>query len=156
MAGVWCGSVGALASGSVLREAGITHVLSMGGGSAKLQSLQSTGLQVLQVDIRDCATADLLGVWPLCDGFIRSALAKGSGVLVVSMLGKSRSVAIVVAHLITCGMALNDALALVKEKRSGTSPNQGFLAQLSKFASRRASRRRQEPVHDSRAHSSGM
>ena len=49
-------------------------------------------------------------------------------------MGKSRSVTLVVAYLMTAyKMGFYEALNFVKRKRDDASPNEGFLVQLRKY-----------------------
>lgn len=55
-------------------------------------------------------------------------------VLVHCNAGVSRAPAVVVGYLMSCdGQAFGDALSLVKSARAASSPNPGFLQQLSSF-----------------------
>ena len=49
-------------------------------------------------------------------------------------MGKSRSVTLVVAYLMNAyKMSYYESLSFVKRKRDDASPNEGFLAQLTKY-----------------------
>eukprot|EP00042_Codosiga_hollandica_P037269 m.291546 g.291546 ORF g.291546 m.291546 type:complete len:90 (-) comp55099_c0_seq3:50-319(-) len=85
------------------------------------------------LDHPDFAISDALD---LCLPFIEEAVTARSAVLVHCNAGVSRSVTVVLAYLMRKqGFALDDALALVKDKRPCAQPNSGFLAQLRKLES---------------------
>ena len=66
--------------------------------------------------------------------FIRTARAGGGTVFLHCMEGKSRSAACAIAFLIDSeGMALQEALILVKSARPIVQPNEGFLIQLQHY-----------------------
>merc|ERR1711933_40518 len=63
--------------------------------------------------------------------FIAAALQKGKRVLVHCKMGMSRSVSVVLAHLMsTLGCGYDAALALVQHARPAARPNEGFQAEL--------------------------
>eukprot|EP01017_Pseudomicrothorax_dubius_P021853 TRINITY_DN2350_c0_g1_i2.p1 TRINITY_DN2350_c0_g1~~TRINITY_DN2350_c0_g1_i2.p1 ORF type:complete len:206 (-),score=20.38 TRINITY_DN2350_c0_g1_i2:204-821(-) len=69
-----------------------------------------------------------------CIKFIERNLRQGRGVLVHCMAGVSRSAAIVVAFVIySKGLSFEDAIALVRSKRSQIHPNLGFEMQLRSY-----------------------
>jgi len=73
--------------------------------------------------------------------FLDRARASGLGCLVHCMVGASRSVTVVLAWLMEReGMALCDAWALIKEKRSVARPNKGFALQLMQMERERNNR----------------
>lgn len=91
-------------------------------------------LRYLCLPLWDDPSSDLLSLLPAALAFIDVALASGGGVLVHCSAGRSRSVAIVAAHLVARrGMSLRGAMEAVREVRPQASPNPGFLAQLAVF-----------------------
>ena len=88
--------------------------------------------------LNDVDDAPLLEYIPDAIEFIASHRSKGDNVLVHCALGKSRSVAVVIAyilslHAVSEGMKVADALAYVKLKRPIAAPISGFISQLQKF-----------------------
>ena len=88
----------------------------------------NTELFVLQVC--DIPSEDLLSHFPRALSFIKAG--QGAGVVLVHCYhGKSRSAALVTAFLMAkYRISVEEALALLKRKRSVVSPNPGFMAQL--------------------------
>ena len=84
-----------------LSSKNISFVLTMKEGrpsAATLQEYRKARISHVQISKADVETEDLLSVFePVCD-MIEGQLAKGKGVLVHCFLGKSRSVAIVMAY----------------------------------------------------------
>lgn len=63
--------------------------------------------------------------------FINHANFVGSGVLVHCMAGISRSVSMVAYHLmVTYGIPYDDAIRIIRSRRSIANPNPGFVYQL--------------------------
>jgi predicted protein tyrosine phosphatase len=115
-----------------LRARGITHVVNL--SQLPLHVAKALGLQVLDVDgVDDTPTADLLTHLPAIHKFIDDALKASPQhvVLVVCIMGRSRSACAVVWHLMQRdGIDMTPALARVRAQRLSASPNLGFRFQL--------------------------
>ncbi|KAM0794865.1 hypothetical protein BDR22DRAFT_977424 [Usnea florida] len=85
----------------------------------------------VQISKSDLETEDLLTVFePVCD-MIEGRLAKKKGVLVHCLLGKSRSVTVVMAFIMRqMNVSFQEAKVLVQSKRAIASPNNAFRGQL--------------------------
>ena len=82
------------------------------------------------LQVCDIPSEDLLSHFPRALSFIKAG--QGAGVVLVHCYhGKSRSAALVTAFLMAkYRLSVEEALALLKRKRSEVSPNPGFMAQL--------------------------
>jgi hypothetical protein len=129
---------------------GITHVLTAAGrlipsersgcpaagsGPAALPSSVRHAHLVLK-RLADHPTANILEQLEAALRFCHDALETGGGLLVHCASGVSRSVAVIVALLITrCGLSYEDALRHVRATRPNAAPNLGFEQQLLLLAS---------------------
>jgi dual specificity phosphatase 12 len=83
---------------------------------------------LLHVPIEDCEP----GLKPHLDravAFIREHVMNGA-VLVHCGAGRSRSASIVIAYLVSCGMSIPEAEALVKHRRKAACPFSGFIREI--------------------------
>jgi len=88
----------------------------------------------LDFDIKDEPSEDLSYAIAMAIPVIREAELEGKKCLIYCNIGMSRSISLVLAHLILSErMSLVEAMDLVKEKRRIASPNTGFMAQLIKL-----------------------
>ena len=86
--------------------------------------------QCIFLQVCDIPSEDLLSNFPRALSFIKAGQEMGV-VLVHCYHGKSRSAALVLAFLMAkYRLGVDEALALLKRKRSVVSPNPGFMAQL--------------------------
>jgi protein-tyrosine phosphatase len=108
-----------------LKAAGIVDVLRL--CKEKKEFPEITYQEIRMPDLPDF---DLMTVLPDCIRAINKSAFHGRPILVHCMGGYSRSPSIIIAYLIWKGMSFEDALALVKSKRSLINPNDGFLQQL--------------------------
>lgn len=87
------------------------------------------GVPVLHISVEDGAP----GLRPYLDtvvAFIREHIPRGV-VLVHCGAGQSRSVSVVVAYLVWCGMSLQEARALVRYRRGNSiCPYPGFIEEI--------------------------
>ncbi|KDQ16659.1 hypothetical protein BOTBODRAFT_106775 [Botryobasidium botryosum FD-172 SS1] len=130
----------------ILRKYNITHILSVTQHPLTYPELLGKGgqgvrdLAILHIPLMDTARADLLGVLQRSTEYIQGVLdspEESGNVLVHCIEGISRSVAVVCAYLIFAkGYTAAEAVDYVKSKRSVSSPNPGFVAQLSRWAER--------------------
>lgn len=133
--GLFLGSWGAAYNVPELTRVGVTHVLTA------LQDdpfPRPEGFTRLHVPLDDYAEEDLLSALPASIEFIEGALQSGGKVLVHCQAGISRSASIVAAYLIASQkLTRAGAVELIKKKRPGIRPNDGFLKQLDTFHSAR-------------------
>lgn len=119
-----------------LQLMGVTHVLSVISHELELPAGASARHLLLHID--DADEAELTPVLERALPFLEDARASGGVALVHCDRGASRSVAVVVAHLIASGehASVDDALAAVRACRASAAPNAGFMRQLNEFAQR--------------------
>ncbi|EJD49938.1 phosphatases II, partial [Auricularia subglabra TFB-10046 SS5] len=133
--GLFLGSWGAAYNVPELKRVGVTHILTA------LQDdpfPRPEGFARLHVPLDDYAEEDLLSALPASVEFIEGALNSGGKVLVHCQAGISRSASIVAAYLIASQkLTRATAVELIKKKRPGIRPNDGFLKQLDTFHSAR-------------------
>jgi len=92
---------------------------------------EKEGLRYHNVRIEDSQNVDILPHLPEACDFIRDNLNEGRKVLVHCAYGRSRSVSMVLAHLIRDKqMSLTEATATVKARRSEAQANSGFQCAL--------------------------
>ncbi|XP_042563927.1 protein phosphatase Slingshot homolog isoform X2 [Clupea harengus] len=89
----------------------------------------------MNIRVYDVDATNLLPHWKNTYTFINTARQKGQAVLVHCKMGVSRSSSTVMAFLMKHqGMALEDALAYVRERRPIVHPNDGFMQQLHTYS----------------------
>ncbi|XP_051017653.1 LOW QUALITY PROTEIN: protein phosphatase Slingshot homolog 1 [Acomys russatus] len=111
------------------------------------------------IRVYDEETTDLLAHWNEAYHFINKAKRNHSKCLVHCKMGVSRSASTVIAYAMKeFGWPLEKAYSYVKQKRSVTRPNAGFMRQLSEYegildASKQRHNKlwRQQPVDDAAA-----
>lgn len=128
--GLFIGPYVALCDAKTLSVHGITHAIN---ASQRTSVVATTlcGLKVLDIDVVDASSSDIMKHLPGCRAFIARALLEGGTVLVNCFAGVSRSASIVIDwwmhrdHL-TFRMARNKLRAI----RTCIKPNGGFRTQL--------------------------
>jgi protein-tyrosine phosphatase len=117
-----------------LREMRITHVLVM---AAELVDIQlPDDISAKRIEAWDRPDYDILGDFSAAIAFLdkvrrRREDGEDVTVLVHCYAGISRSASVVVAYLMSSfGLSTAEALHMVRSKRLGVAPNEGFLAQL--------------------------
>ncbi|EJU02279.1 hypothetical protein DACRYDRAFT_15605 [Dacryopinax primogenitus] len=124
---LWLGDYLAANSPDLLRQHGITHVIS----AIRWKPQVVQGVRYMYVEVDDTPEADLLAHLPACVSFISDALSSSSSVLVHCQAGVSRSATIVVAYLMsTLSLSTEAALELVRAARPQACPSEAFLKQL--------------------------
>ena len=94
----------------------------------------SGGTDHAYLSIVDHSSIQLLPYLDSLTKFIHDGLTYGEVVFVHCRAGVSRSATVVIAYLMRYyGLALDDALKYVKNRRSVVNPNPGFMAQLWKY-----------------------
>eukprot|EP00965_Chrysotila_dentata_P122377 4045015-Pleurochrysis_carterae.AAC.2 len=116
-----------------LRELGISHIISACGGQE-----QVPGIQYLHLPLLDLPDQQLLDAAERSNAFIQSAIDSGGRCLVHCNAGISRSASLVIAYLLSRGLAADydSALEAVRKNRPSAKPNQGFEAQLRAMAAK--------------------
>ncbi|WIA42276.1 hypothetical protein OEZ86_008291 [Tetradesmus obliquus] len=120
--------VGSQASLDQVQELGITHVLSV----VNYEVSPPEGVCHWAVQLEDAESANLLAALPGAVTWLERALRqKGSKVLVHCNAGTSRSPSVVLAAIMKAkGLALEQALGVLRAKAPHICPNPGFMAQL--------------------------
>ncbi|XP_077980324.1 dual specificity protein phosphatase MPK-4-like [Glandiceps talaboti] len=127
--GLYIGGSADARNSEALRNAGITHVLSI----ELIKPEVSSEFVHKYIHLMDEEEYDILNKFPACIEFIKEAMEKGA-VLVHCAMGASRSGSVVVAYTMQSEkLSLKDAMSKVKEKRSWIRPNEGFMHQLRIF-----------------------
>ncbi|GAB0090803.1 tRNA pseudouridine synthase [Sergentomyia squamirostris] len=120
-----------------LQEHGITHVLSVG---IECPLFLPHPIENLHIPCLDLPESSIESAVQEAREFINVALKMESPpgrVLVHCNAGISRSAAVVIGYLIQDeGIPFEEALEMVRTKRKGAKPNEGFTEQLTKFSIR--------------------
>ncbi|KAJ2806122.1 tyrosine protein phosphatase yvh1 [Coemansia helicoidea] len=126
--GLYVGSAMAEGDEPLLREAGITHILSV---ASHYVASYPTRFTYKLVSIDDLPEENIIQHFPECNRFIGAALAGGGRVLVHCLAGQSRSAAVAAAFLMQRDrLDAEQALKVLKERRPQIHPNAGFIEQL--------------------------
>jgi len=130
--GLFLGGIPAAWKVDELRAAGVKRVLDF----SRRPYHHHEGFEYWVVtNVRDTIKADISKCFEKTANWIAEALDQGDGVLVHCHWGASRSASIVLAFLMKHrGMPLDDAMALVTQKRNDANPNRGFMKQLRRYA----------------------
>ncbi|XP_066516257.1 serine/threonine/tyrosine-interacting-like protein 2 [Hoplias malabaricus] len=117
-----------------LKRLGITHILNAGHGTGVYTGesfYEGMNITYMGIEVDDFSDADISPHLRSCAEFLDEALLTHRGkVLVVSMMGVSRSAVLVAAYLmIFHNMSIMEALMEIRKKRA-INPNEGFLKQL--------------------------
>lgn len=129
--GLYVGSIQTAKNKEELKRLNITHILTVAN---YMIPLYPNEFVYKIINVPDKQDADIKQYFDDCINFIDEAKRTGGGVLVHCVVGKSRSVTIVVAYLMKKqGMSKSEALQHVRSKRPIASPNPGFRVQLKDF-----------------------
>ncbi|XP_070786973.1 serine/threonine/tyrosine-interacting-like protein 2 [Enoplosus armatus] len=117
-----------------LKRMGITHILNTAHGTGVYTGesfYAGMNIQYMGIEVDDFADADISVHFRPTAEFLDEALLTHKGkVLVVSMMGISRSAVLVASYLmIFQHMSIMEALTSMRKKRA-INPNEGFLKQL--------------------------
>ncbi|KAG5191040.1 protein-tyrosine phosphatase-like protein [Tribonema minus] len=128
-----------------LRELGVTHVLNVAREAPLAHPAQ---FFCLKVDLLDNADQTLRPFRDQTAAFMRNVEGIGGRVLVHCVAGCSRSVSVVITHLMAAvpavrcallhGLCLRTALAHIRRHRSLAYPNQAFLYELAVMETERS------------------
>lgn len=133
---LFIGGLYALYQPNIVKDAGVTHVLSVIDfdfyeltESTNFLKSKNYKHKVIQVD--DDPNVNLLRHFEEMVEFIDGGLRDGGGVFVHCAMGKSRSATAVTAYLMwKYGVGMDEGLRQLCEGRPVCSPNPGFLEQL--------------------------
>lgn len=110
----------------------ITHILTVLEHSEVRDKNSNENHMYVGAD--DKSTEDLSKSFQRCNDFIQAGRQSGGNVLIHCRAGKSRSVTIATAYIMsTTGMKWEDALDVVIKCRPCAQPNKGFLKQLEEW-----------------------
>ncbi|XP_030607178.1 serine/threonine/tyrosine-interacting-like protein 2 isoform X2 [Archocentrus centrarchus] len=117
-----------------LKRMGITHILNTAHGTGVYTNesfYASMNIKYMGIEVDDFPDADISPHFRATAEFLDDALLTHKGkVLVVSMMGISRSAILVASYLmIFHNMTIMEALTSIRKKRA-INPNEGFLKQL--------------------------
>ena len=127
--GLYLGSMQAALDESLLRQEGISHVLSVIGGLAEVQRYD--GITYKRIKLNDHHSVNILQFIPEALSFISEGMHCGK-VLVHCLMGISRSSSIIISYImIKKSIPFTEALEFVKHKRPCINPNRGFISQIS-------------------------
>ncbi|XP_043965289.1 serine/threonine/tyrosine-interacting-like protein 2 [Gambusia affinis] len=120
-----------------LKRMGITHILNTAHGTGVYTGqafYANMDIQYRGIELDDFPDADIAAHFRPAAEFLDEALLTHKGkVLVVSMMGVSRSAILVASYLmIFQNMTIMEALTTIRKKRA-INPNEGFLKQLREF-----------------------
>lgn len=117
----------------LLRKLGGTHILNCTEDLPAPETDELGEIQWSRLPLPDREDQDLMPTLQKALDIIAEAEASGGKVLVHCHEGKSRSVSVCLAYLVSKQIPLADALTYVKSKRPVARPNAGFLKQLLAF-----------------------
>lgn len=133
---LFIGGLYALYQPNIVKDAGVTHVLSVIDFdfyelTESNNFLKSKGYNHKIIQVDDDPNVDLLCYFQEMVDFIDGGLRNGGGVFVHCAMGKSRSATAVIAYLMwKYGVGMDEGLQQLCEGRPVCFPNPGFLEQL--------------------------
>jgi len=114
-----------------LQELGVTHVLN---GTSQLPNFHPHKFVYLKIDMLDAPETPIVSYQKKASKFIQHIEEKGGRVLVHCVAGCSRSVCLVLMHLMVHhGVYLRDGWEHMKSVRPQMNPNEGFKLALAKL-----------------------
>lgn len=119
---LWLGDINVAQDSQFLTSHDIKNVIDLGSMNNKFLR----GICYWKFNIGDLPTAPIWVIFPLCNKIIDD----GPCTLVHCSAGRSRSPTVVLSWLMHSGMTLRDALKFLCVLHPKTSPNIGFLKQL--------------------------
>lgn len=125
---------------ATLHQVGITHVVSaLSAPIPWLGPSPNSPCRILHVRCDDTPDDDILAHFEATNAFINEAYresvqsGKKNKVLCHCLAGVSRSPTLVAAYLISAGVSRDEALDLLRERRTVVDPNPAFVNQLAIF-----------------------
>lgn len=114
-----------------LQSNGVGYILNV---TKEIDNFYPGTFDYLNIRVYDDEKTELLRHWDRTFRYITQVKEKDSKVLVHCKMGISRSASVVIAYAMKAfNMSLDDALALVKKKRTCIKPNQAFCSQLKTY-----------------------
>lgn len=131
--GLYLGNVDSALNIDLLKELGVTHVLSICKELTKdMVSQIKENFDQLWIQADDADNEDLL--YDECYNYIHKARENNGKVLVHCWMGISRSSSITIMYIMKLNkMTFQDAYQFVRGKRPQVSPNYGFIVSLKQF-----------------------
>ncbi|XP_053618998.1 uncharacterized protein LOC128680159 isoform X2 [Plodia interpunctella] len=131
--GLYLSNARAAGDQNVLRQLGITHVLTVETRRLPSTTFTNTNISTLFIRAYDTPQTNLLPYFPMANAFIEEGLQKGN-VIVHCHFGVSRSATLVIAFLMEkYKLTFAQAFAYVRQRRKFINPNPGFVAQLKEY-----------------------
>ncbi|KAI8093231.1 protein-tyrosine phosphatase-like protein [Halteromyces radiatus] len=116
---------------SELKENKISHIVSLGGFD-----YNHAGIIYKNIHIEDLPKEMIIQHFNDTFDFIEEARSIGTGVLIHCQAGISRSATVAAAYMMRKGnIGYEQALTMIKIRRTMVAPNEGFLAQLELYES---------------------
>jgi predicted protein tyrosine phosphatase len=133
------GSRGSAADIDVLTSRGIGAIVNLAVESVeKNKMIIHPSMNYMMIPLRDSDNPDDIRIFKATLSsvlqFIHLHLQQKRAVLVHCEQGVSRSTAYILAHLVTHGYALKEALEFLRSIRANAKPNNGFMRALVSFA----------------------
>jgi len=130
---VFLGSLRTTQNETVLRELGITRILTTGKGLKVIDPLPKE-IEQLIISVDDNPDQKLVPFFDQCTEWLDKCVEEGRQVLVHCFMGLSRSVTVVCAWLMKRRrMTFKEAITLIKKGRPAVNPNEGFRHQLIEY-----------------------
>lgn len=128
---LFIGNISTAANRNFLQDKGITHIINI--LSHKFEPF-SKDFEYLFIEAYDTLECDLTFSLPITNLFIRNAIKNGEKVFVHCMDGKSRSVSIVLAYMMSLSEdSIDNLLGEIQVVRPIAQPNTSFMSQLVRF-----------------------
>jgi protein-tyrosine phosphatase len=129
---VYVGNMSTGTNLSLLKELGITHVLS---ALYHFNPPYPSEFDYMHISCHDWDFEPISMQFEKSNAFIAAAIEEGGKVYIHCMSGISRSVTLTIAYLLTKNteMSVSEALHEVKARRTVANPNAGFMKQLEQF-----------------------
>lgn len=116
---------------TLMQSVGVTHVLNI---CHQLPNFHPQKFIYMKIDVADAPSTNLLPYFRKTSKFLANVEAKGGRALVHCVAGCSRSVTVVLMHLMGHhGVHLRDGWEHIKQYRPQTCPNESFKLQLAKL-----------------------
>lgn len=129
--GMYIGNINSVYDFNKLKELGITHIISVLAG---FNPPFPNDFKYLILNALDTTNTDISKNFKSTNEFIDDAVENDGKVLVHCMAGRSRSVTVLAAYIIsTYGFPVEKTLDFIKNKRNIIEPNLGFKNQLIKY-----------------------
>ena len=129
--GIYLGSISASYNLQVLKNVGVTHIVSVIAG---YDPPYPNDFKYLVINALDNKNNDLSNVFDKSNKFIDECLEENGKILIHCAAGRSRSASILIAYLMnTFAFDFEDCLYSLKHKRNIVEPNPQFTQQLKEY-----------------------